>query len=530
MKKTLLRAPILCACLLASCMAADSGGERSGSGGRYSPPPEPSTREWQPPPTREWSPPPSEPVPYLQVTPALLNYGSVEAGTAADLDLLLTNVGDVGIAVPSVSVAGRDMLLLADGCSEYRLRPGRSCTVQVRFAPQSTGSFVGIVLIAADAPGLRRLEVAARGEGVRRRRAAPDIRVSPAEPDFGAVDFGAASTLDMRIENRGDAQLRVRAIAIEGADFALQQDACSGETLQAHRACEVRLRFSPTRPGRASGTLRVRSDDPDDPLLTVPLAGEGRVVRREPEIDVRQQQLVFGAIAVGKEQTQQAQILNRGARQLRIRAITVNGLGFSVADDGCSGRPLSPGRECAVVVNFAPPSQGSFAGRLGVASDDSDERQVTIPLSGKGRVDERQVTIPPPGRGREEERQRCPVQRLNPFPAADHPADPLVVTGVLAAGGCQTYAVRIMRPGRLEACVPPGYSIRGGGFDLARKKGCRFPDDPVAYRRYVRRAIDAGTEIKELVLTRGEESLKEFKLILQYQADRGREGADKEDD
>ena len=517
MKRISLLAPLLVACFLPSCLAVDPGAQPSGSGEGYTPPPSPPTREWQPPPqapppTREWRQ--SAPAPLLQVSPALLDFGTIEPGMAADLDLTLSNAGDGGASVRTVSVAGRDLILLADGCSERRLAPGRSCTVRVRFAPESAGTSAGTVLIVTDAPEARRLEVAARGAGVRRRRAVPDIRITPAELDFGAVELGSVKTLDLRVENRGDAELRLRTISIDGGDFDLQNDGCSGVSLRARQTCELRLRFSPNRPGRYSGIVRLRSDDPDDPLLTAPLAGEGRA-GREPDIHVRQQQLDFGAIAVGKEQMLEAQILNRGTRQLRIRAMSVDGPGFSVANDGCSGRPLPPRQECTVVVRFAPPSPGPCTGRLGVASDDPDERQVTLPLTGKGR---------------EEERQRCPVVRLEPLPAADHPADPLVVTGVLPREGCLTYSLQVQRRGRVAACVPPGYSLTGGGFELAKKKGCRFPDDPVTYRRYLRRDIEAGTVVKDLTLTRTNDARKEFKLIFEFRGAGAQDAATGEDD
>lgn len=479
--------------LVTGCAAVEPGGHPDASGGRGWPAPPPPS-----PPAPEW-PAPERGNAYLLVEPTPLDFGSVEVGRAAEIEGFLSNRGSADAGIASVEVNGRDLRLMADGCSGRRLSPGETCPFRVRYSPGDAGPAGGEVVIFVADPLRRQFQVDVVASARLPRRAEIDLRFDPAEIFFGEVELGDAVAADLAIRNAGDEPVRLRDLAVDGREFTIRQDGCSGETVRPRRECRVQVVYSPARRGRATGALQVRPDGrPGGIVLSVPLAGEGRE-QRGPDIQLSTQELDFGAVAVGEARVQEVRISNAGKRDLRLRGLRAEGQGFSLASDGCSGRALGPGRECAFAVGFEPVAPGAVEGRIVVPSDDRDERAVAIHLSGRGR-----------------EAQRCAVVQLKLRWDRDSDPDPLVVSGQLPRGECLTYALEIKRAGRLIVCVPPGYELAAQGFEFVKGGECKVADDPLPYQRYRRLGIEAGTEIKDLTLRRQDDARRQFRVLLQF--------------
>ena len=103
------------------------------------------------------------------------------------------------------------------------------------------------------------------------------ISISPAALDFGAVDsVGAYIWAVLTISNSGSGQLMIGSIQAPSVPFKIISDECSGETLYSgtsYSTCEVILGFTPTAEGSFSDTLTVLSNDGDNPIAMVNLAG-----------------------------------------------------------------------------------------------------------------------------------------------------------------------------------------------------------------------------------------------------------------
>jgi hypothetical protein len=103
-----------------------------------------------------------------------------------------------------------------------------------------------------------------------------DIEVSPTALDFGLVRRGNARALPLTIRNAGDASLRVNAITKEG-NSAFRLFAPTGAfTVDAGGERLVNVGFTPISLGEVTGTLKIDSNDPHEPRLSVALVGEGR--------------------------------------------------------------------------------------------------------------------------------------------------------------------------------------------------------------------------------------------------------------
>jgi hypothetical protein len=74
--------------------------------------------------------------------------------------------------------------------------------------------------------------------------------------------------------------------------------------------------------------------------------------------------LVMGEVPVGDEVIDGFTVHNEGSDEVRIDHVILEGEGFSIHDDGCTGSPLAEGDRCVVEVEFAPTEAGTFEGTL----------------------------------------------------------------------------------------------------------------------------------------------------------------------
>ena len=107
--------------------------------------------------------------------------------------------------------------------------------------------------------------------------ASADISVSPTSKDFGNINVGSQSPAQVfTVTNKGIADLVISTLSLTGAnasEFIKQNDNCSGMTLVSFTTCTVEAVFAPTSAGSKSANLSIPSNDPDTPILNVPLNG-----------------------------------------------------------------------------------------------------------------------------------------------------------------------------------------------------------------------------------------------------------------
>ncbi|MCK4773464.1 MAG: choice-of-anchor D domain-containing protein, partial [Candidatus Krumholzibacteria bacterium] len=102
--------------------------------------------------------------------------------------------------------------------------------------------------------------------------AAPDIAVAPESLDFGPQFTGTTVTEDVMVTNIGVTPLNVSGLSVDNPEFVVDP---SGFVLAPSASRVVTVEFNPITIGPISGSLSISSDDPDTPVYTVPLAGEG---------------------------------------------------------------------------------------------------------------------------------------------------------------------------------------------------------------------------------------------------------------
>lgn len=204
-------------------------------------------------------------LPALVWSPAAtsLDFGQVAAGTvSASQSLTLSNQGPGGVTLTVLNAVGADgasFSVVGGTCNlTAPLFDGRSCTVDVVFAPGSSGAKTATIQVAST--GSFPPTVTLTGTGLAGPN--PSLDVSVASLSFETTPVGAQSLpQDVRLTSSGSGVVTISALATDGP-YAIQSTTCPGLpfTLAAGSQCTVSVLFRPTSAGSIGGTLRVTSD------------------------------------------------------------------------------------------------------------------------------------------------------------------------------------------------------------------------------------------------------------------------------
>jgi hypothetical protein len=110
----------------------------------------------------------------------------------------------------------------------------------------------------------------------------PDIEVSPTSLDFGLVNTGAFAERSLIIRNTGQTDLNIETVTIMVSEPIwyvntppLPRRLPPAETL------ELKVRFQPLSSGVFQNTLVIRSNDPDEAMVRIPLTGKAEIASRQ---------------------------------------------------------------------------------------------------------------------------------------------------------------------------------------------------------------------------------------------------------
>jgi uncharacterized repeat protein (TIGR01451 family) len=219
----------------------------------------------------------------------------------------------------------------------------------------------------------------------------PDISVDPASIDFGTVMVDSSSApASVTISNHGGADLILGGLSLVGADvadFNIVSDNASSVTLPPGQSANVSVQFSPLTTGDKEAALQIPSNDEDESNVHVLLTGKASP-KLQPDIEITPLSLNFPSIYAGRSgASKQVMIKNTGEADLIIGTLTLVGadpLDFRISGDGASGKTLAPGESVLVYVLFKPIDVGDKEAGLQIPSNDPDEGNEHVLLSGTG--------------------------------------------------------------------------------------------------------------------------------------------------
>jgi subtilisin family serine protease len=167
---------------------------------------------------------------------------------------------------------------------------------------------------------------------------APDIALSPGALAFDTLFVGSVRTDTLQVANVGTDLLSVTGLTATPPQFTVEP---ASFQLAPGQSQAVLVHFAPTQPVAVAGNLAVASDDPDEPLLNVPLSGVGIL---PPDITVSPDSLTADLLS-GEQTLRTLRVANDGASNL-IYHVTLEAEGALATAARVTRRfagPLNPG-------------------------------------------------------------------------------------------------------------------------------------------------------------------------------------------
>ncbi|MBI2376728.1 MAG: choice-of-anchor D domain-containing protein [Deltaproteobacteria bacterium] len=207
------------------------------------------------------------------------------------------------------------------------------------------------------------------------------LAVDPSTLDFGTAARGSTKTLTLTLINKGSFLLSVDGFNT-AAPFVPPVDTL---TINTGARVEVSVGFSPTELGRVTGSMSIRTNDPDAPDVAVPMSGTGI----EAAVEVTPASIDFGEVLWKRgtvAESREVTVRNPGTDTFELTAIDLLGDGggsFSTEADNAV-RTFPPGHSEGFRVLYLPTSMGSTTGAARIHTTAPAATEVLVPLSGIG--------------------------------------------------------------------------------------------------------------------------------------------------
>ena len=319
--------------------------------------------------------------PALAVTPDPVDFGTLFVGQESTLTVTIGNSGNQQLDIESVIMQSGQAFSLDGAGGGWSLASGEQASISVTYHPGAAGDHLDRLVITSNAPlSPRQVDVLGRAT------AAPVLEVAPATLDFGQVQLGQVAFAQLSISNAGGSPLRISAIHLaDGGSGAFTPLQALLPDIDPGAQDTIDVVFAPQPPcSQHTALLEIASNDPLNPLLQVPLAGQGT----DPEVVAEPASVDFGAIYQGYQAGPVAiSVRNSGVGTLEVRAL---GLGAGTEPDfqlqSLPSLPalLEPGQAIGAELYFTPLGTGLRAGTVQVVSDDADHPLLSIPIAGTG--------------------------------------------------------------------------------------------------------------------------------------------------
>jgi hypothetical protein len=212
--------------------------------------------------------------PEIRFTPNPAGFGTATVGSLGSTGTItVSNVGRISAGFFIAVISGGDVAsfrLLEENCTGTPLQPSGSCSIRIRFAPQSAGPKKATLSVFGEGEG--GMQVPLSGEGV-----PAAVTLAPLSQGFGRRVVGTKSRVrSFLVRNDGGTPLALGAASLIGANpdqFSLAGDECTDVVLVPAAGCQIRVRFAPSSRGKKTAKLRIASDGG---AFTAALTGKGK--------------------------------------------------------------------------------------------------------------------------------------------------------------------------------------------------------------------------------------------------------------
>ncbi len=319
------------------------------------------------------------PLPYFNIDPDSLDFGSVEPDSSKTMILKLSNPSEKDIRIDSVMINDPRFTFSKTSFILNRLAVD---SIEVSFKQDAVASEVnkGLVIIYNEPSGLQ-MEIP-----VKVRPWQPVLNTDKSTVEFGVVPKNTKVTRTITVENIGATDLIFSNIEVRyeiwpgipvQTDFMLEGHNCS--TLQPGETCEIQVSFEPKKDGTQYSILNISSNDPETPVKKIGLNGSTPV----PQIYSPKSSIDFGYSLVGQTVTDTLILFNSGDVELNITSMYLSGGDMDQFSFSGTCTSITPGDSCILRLMMTPTRSDDFQTTLVISSDDSYKPLQTVVLTGQ---------------------------------------------------------------------------------------------------------------------------------------------------
>ncbi len=210
--------------------------------------------------------------PHISVSPVSLIFPQTTAGDTSHKTVTVSNIGTADLQITGL-VFDNPVFSSPEGSFPITIIPGGNQDLQVDFHPEAFQQYTGTMTIESNDIVTPAFEVDLSGQGV---ISGPNIVLSAASHNFGDVWVNGDGNVywSFSIFNTGDTPLEISDMHFTLPEFSFESDAIPFEVAAAETST-VRLRFTPSQAGNYNDTLFIQSNDPQDPVVKIGVAGNG---------------------------------------------------------------------------------------------------------------------------------------------------------------------------------------------------------------------------------------------------------------
>lgn len=321
---------------------------------------------------------------YAEISTGSLTYSSTlvgqENGSPQTITITNHSTSLLTVAVADIGTTSSAVYWYTNNtCTGGVSASGGTCSIQVHFKPQATGSATAQLKLTVG--GIDQF-VSLSGTGI-----APTFSISTGTLPFTSM-VGSPITSSATISNTGTANLALTGLSFSGAasgDYSLAgSNTCTNSTtLTPTSSCTLVVQFQPTATGTRSATLSITHSASGSPQ-SVTLNGTGTAVPA-PVIQLSASSLSFGDVQLGSSSTLSLTLGNSGDAALVFSAFTKSGAAsgdYTLGGTCSTSTPIAvSGAPCTLSVTFSPSALSTRAASVAISSNASP---ATISLSGMG--------------------------------------------------------------------------------------------------------------------------------------------------
>ena len=295
-----------------------------------------------------------------------------ETSTAA---VIITNKGSGPGVVNNISYAGDPQFVLAGlPLPPATIDANKAVQFGIKFTPDQLAPVTGTVKIDMVAGRSLSFNVKGAGLGEVYTYEVTEPGRGQLQPN-GVVDLpdavvgGDKTSVTIRVRNMGNADGVITTISVAGQSFSLLEGPFLPYTLTKGSSVNVKVQFSPTQPGRATGRLRIGDDNFElagnglGANLTFTYTAGGGSVQVANNGTV-----VFQPIPVGQTGTATFTLKNDGTAPTEVNSISATGTGTTFTLGTLPAFPvkIEPGATVPFTITFTPATVGNNSGTLRV--------------------------------------------------------------------------------------------------------------------------------------------------------------------